>query len=281
MAEKDYPAAHSADTMWYCVDECGHVAACYSSESGAIPSDALTEGMDAHTVSLEERKDYDYSHKKAIDLIDPAHLDKLISVYGNVHITVVRERGTLGAFLILSHLPKTLRAQIEKAAEVQKEDGKKHTPKIRELPDGRAIVLICAGTQQGTAFGAVVKQAHEDGLCLGCSSYYSVDTVMVGKDEKSGHALFYYRHPGSNGAPFPYFLSFAPENAVLVDDLKIPKEVKEKLQVVRLPGCFKDHLFWQPTETHGCELYDGPRSQPVRPEGATFEAMLHSEWGYM
>lgn len=266
--------------MWYCVDECGHVAACYSSESGAIPSEAITEAMDEFVVNLEDRKDYDYSHKKAVDLLDPEHLDKLITVYGHSHITVARERGTLGAFLIVSRLPKNLREMLEKAGETQKEDGRKQSPKIRDLADGRTIVLVCVGTQTGTAFGEVVKKIHEDGLCLGCSSYHSIDTVVLGKNKKMGRALFYYRHPGANGAPFPYFLNFAPESPVLLDELNLPKEVKEKLRRVQLPGCFKEHLFWQPTETHECELYDA-RSQPVRPEGFAFDAVLRSEWGYL
>jgi len=38
--EGDYPAAHSMETIWYAVDEAGHVAAVMTGESGQLPEGA-------------------------------------------------------------------------------------------------------------------------------------------------------------------------------------------------------------------------------------------------
>src|SRR5215471_15913007 len=38
--ESEFPAAHSMDTVWFAVDEEGHVGGFYSSESGAGPLQA-------------------------------------------------------------------------------------------------------------------------------------------------------------------------------------------------------------------------------------------------
>jgi hypothetical protein len=37
-AEPDYPAAHSMDTIWYAVDEAGHLAAFITGENGSVPT---------------------------------------------------------------------------------------------------------------------------------------------------------------------------------------------------------------------------------------------------
>ena len=34
----DYPAAHSMDTVWFAVDEAGHVAALWTGENGSLPT---------------------------------------------------------------------------------------------------------------------------------------------------------------------------------------------------------------------------------------------------
>jgi hypothetical protein len=38
--EFDYPAAHSMDTVWYAVDDAGHVAAFLTGENGSVPDGA-------------------------------------------------------------------------------------------------------------------------------------------------------------------------------------------------------------------------------------------------
>jgi len=37
MTDINYPAAHSMDTLWYAVDDAGHVAALFTEENGFIP----------------------------------------------------------------------------------------------------------------------------------------------------------------------------------------------------------------------------------------------------
>ena len=42
----DYPASHSTDTAWMAIDEDGHIATFWSSESGAVPTQAVRHDDD-------------------------------------------------------------------------------------------------------------------------------------------------------------------------------------------------------------------------------------------
>jgi hypothetical protein len=44
--EPDYPAAHSMDTVWFAVDQDGHVASFSSGEAGAVPINAISGDND-------------------------------------------------------------------------------------------------------------------------------------------------------------------------------------------------------------------------------------------
>jgi hypothetical protein len=45
MTDADYPAAHSMDTLWYAVDDAGHVAALWTGEYGPCPVGVAHRGM--------------------------------------------------------------------------------------------------------------------------------------------------------------------------------------------------------------------------------------------
>lgn len=45
MTDPDYPAAHSMDTIWYAVDDAGHVAALWTGENGSLPLGSRTSSL--------------------------------------------------------------------------------------------------------------------------------------------------------------------------------------------------------------------------------------------
>ena len=63
MTDFDYPAAHSMDTIWYAVDEAGHVAALLTGENGSLP-DGAASGQLLDDLGLV-----------ALDPADPARFD--------------------------------------------------------------------------------------------------------------------------------------------------------------------------------------------------------------
>ena len=79
---KDYPAGHSVDTRWYAIDECGHVASFYTSESGAIPCKGTAEigeffRENEVALSVEERF--------SIETISVDHVALLAKTFRGIH----------------------------------------------------------------------------------------------------------------------------------------------------------------------------------------------------
>lgn len=282
MTDKDYPAQHSMDTQWYAVDDCGHVAACYSSESGAIPTNATTDSVDKYVFRSEEDDTYDWTHRHAVLTVDPKYVDVLQGVHRTHYANPLgKDHHAMGAFMILRRLPENLRKIVDQGGEEAIYSDKAIKPTYRILKDGRALVLICAGLQPGFSYHRFAALVHQKGLCVSCASYYSIDSVRLGTTKKDAKPIFYYKHPGANGAPYPYFLSYVPEDAPTIDELPISEEAIVSAKRVRLSGCFKERIFWQPTETHVCELYGDGRDEIFRPEGADFQGLLQSVWGYL
>ena len=108
----DYPAAHSMDTVWFAVDEAGHVAALWTGENGSLPtglrhSDLLDElYRQTFQDNAEPHPDWDRSAEAlgvfAYHYSDGNTEDRPVDVY--------QRAGTVAAALHVDQLPPDLRA---------------------------------------------------------------------------------------------------------------------------------------------------------------------------
>lgn len=270
---KDYPAAHSMDTQWFISDECGHVAAFFSNESGAIPHGAAQD-IRSHDGDGDDTF-WNADERSAVSEIAPSHIRWLTETFAGKHTDP--KHAFFGQSFILSKLPKRFEDLLEKeaAGATRSPAGRPIARVIDPSPEtgGRGFIILSA-FEASPEFHDLV---HSEGLCICCTSAFNLRGVQVG--EKADFIPF-YDHPGANGNAYPYFLQFVPSNMKTIDELSLSPEEKTSLHDgVKMKGCFLDKPFWQPTEELECELY-GDEYTPVLTTAPEFKGLLKSIFGY-
>jgi len=266
--EKDYPSAHSVDTMFYLIDDCGHVAACYTNESGALPDGAVTEisGPEDEEGWLWNKKD-----RESFQVLDPAHIHKLAETFQGQHRTMDHAIG--GAFLILSDFTPEVEKLLGQHSMVP--GGRPFVRFIDPSPatGGKKYVIVSVFEM----IKEIVAEIHKLELCVSCTSGYHLNAQHVGENKDF---VFYYGHPGANCAAHPYMLSHVPENPKTIDEISLSADDKTRLREgIRFSGCFRDKLFWQPADDFKCEFY-GEEYGPIKVGSKTFNSMLKALFGY-
>lgn len=260
---KDYPAAHSADTLWFAIDECGHVVACYSNESGAIPMGAVTnlesENEDSGPVNWEAEDRF------ALETIAPSHVHHLAETFVGKHKD--KKYGFGGLFHILSEYPKEIEDCLVG---------------IKTPPQNRPIVReICASKETGgkkyyllmtfDRDDLVYEEVHRLGICVACTVAY---TIRAGRVGPKGEAVPYYDHPSANGNAYPYMLQYVPEKLKTIDELVLSEGDKKGLREGPIfGGCFLKKPFLQPAEEVESELY-GEEYTPIEVNSEEFKGLF-------
>jgi len=272
--KKDYPAAHSADTTWFAIDECGHVACLYSGESGAIPHGAATDQI---TTSDEDNNDMSRWHNRerlAVATLAPAHVHWMAKTFNGRHRDPKYAIG--GMFFILNnHNPK-----LEKILDHSYSDVPSDRPVMRVIEPSKKtgkkkyVLLTIFSNNQDPS---VIQKIHTMGLCVACTSAFTINPMTVGK---KGSPLVHYDHPSANCAAHPYMLKHVPEELKTLDELDLSRGEKLALKDgVAIKGCFLDKPFWQPAVDLDCQLYE--EDDPVVKVGSkTFKQLLTGLFGY-
>jgi len=287
---KDYPAQHSMDTMWYCTDECGHIAGCWSSESGAIPESATTE-IEDYSPSEDEAPRWYSSNIYALETCDPKHIEWMLSEFRYRHQQFDRWFGGGVAFMekpgpkmlaeIMELMQETKPERPECAGVIHMIGKDMEQPDLFEKPKGNPELVAVMLFDRKHQF--IYDFMHAKKLCVACTRHYTFRTTLVAKDQP----IFCFDHPSHNGAPWPYMLSFVPtkEKLVTIGMLKkiqpMDPKVLRKLTETRIKGCFAKKKFWQPADDFECEFYDDVKeSPPVSLQSADFKTMKQDQWGY-
>lgn len=267
---KDYPAAHSADTLWFAIDECGHVIACYSNESGAIPTGAVT---DIETSRDEDSPfSWEGEDRLALETVAPSHVKWLVETFVGKH----KEKKYLfgGLFCILSEYPKEIE---NKLLEIKVSPHQR--PSVREIPasdetGGKTYYLLMVVEDHN---GDAYDEVHRLGVCIACTSMRSLRAGRVGP---KGETVPYYDHPSANGNAYPYMLQYVPEKLKTVDELDLPEDAKKELKDGPvMPGCFLKKPFWQPYSDVESELY-GEEYTPIEVDDEGLKGLIGSPFGY-
>lgn len=289
---KDYPSAHSMDTMWYCTDECGHIAGCWSSESGAIPGSAPTE-LEDYTPSEDAGSQWHSNNIYALEKCDPKHIEWMINEFRSRHDPRSLQWAGGGVTFMEKPGPKMLAEIMELMRETKPERpecaGFIHTIgkdveqlDLFEKPKGSPELVAVMIFDRAHQF--IYEFIHAKKLCIACTRHYTFRTVLVAKDQP----IFCFDHPGHNGAPWPYMLSFVPtkEKIITLDMLKkiepgMDPKVLRKLKETQIKGCFTKKKFWQPADDFECEFYDDAKEYPpVSLKSADFEALKRDALEY-
>jgi len=259
MVEKDYPAQHSTDSSWYAIDECGHLAAFFTSESGALPKEAV------EISPYEEPEDDSFfwhrDDRLAIESISADHVGRLAETFKGDHCEMRMALG--GVFFILQKLPRKLRAHL-----LDKKTHPANDPIVQVVGD--RVVVGYFGF--GEAAAKFHKTIHDLGLCIACTNSFHIRASRVGKN---GDLVFSYDHPSANGAAWPYFLQHAPQEVKTIDGLSISEADKKELRSgIVVEGCFRDRMFWQPADSLECSFYS--ETEPI----SSPNDLLHTLFGY-
>lgn len=208
--QPDFPAAHSMDTMWFAVDDDGHVAVFESGEAGAVPSDA----------NLGE--DYwDVLEEIVAAIPEGQALHELAGGLAPGETTTHLRSG--GGPVVLF-----LKSRAEAAEEIARHDGQPvpgepgEPVRFEDLPE--------------QAFAAL----HARGACLGCV----YDRVEGDEPDVGRHGVYVYEHLTDNWIAGPYGRRQRPAHPVPLD--RLPASVRERL--ARFQGRFADTPRLQPAE---------------------------------
>ena len=257
------------DTQYYMIDECGHVVACFSNESGAIPPGAV-ENVQAKGEGDGEEAYWFEDERGAIDNVAPSHIGSMIKTFKDHHIDP--KHAFFGQIYILSKLPEGINFEEEKKDPIKR-------PLIRIIDKcpgyGKKVVLLAVFESN---IGNFNEKIHSEGICLTCSSAFNLRGVRVGE---RGDYVPFYDHPSANCNAYPYMLQFIPSDLKKIDELSISEEEKESLRNGPvMKGCFKKKPFWQPAdEFKDCHLY-GEEYTPIPLKSDQFKGLLKSMFGY-
>lgn len=265
---KDYPAAHSMDTQYFMIDECGHVVACFSNESGAIPHGAITGVLTKEEGDGEEAYWFE-DERGALANVAPSHIGSLIKTFKGHHVD--QRHAFFGQVYLLTKLPEEYKKPMEEGDPIKR-------PLVRIIDKcpgyGKKVILLAT-------FDPIKElndKVHSEGTCLTCSSAFNLRGVRVG--EKGDYVPF-YDHPSANCNAYPYMLQFVPSDLKKIDELSISEDEKKSLKDGPvMKGCFLKKPFWQPAdEFENCELY-GEEYTPIPLKSDRFKGLLKSMFGY-
>lgn len=265
---KDYPAAHSMDTQYFMIDECGHVVACFSNESGAIPPGAVD------SIQTKDENDEDAywfeEERGAIASIAPSHVGYLLKTFKDHHIEP--KYAFFGQIFFLSKLPEEFKLPAEEKGDPVRRPVVRVIDKVPGY--GKKVYLLAHFGE----LGDLCERLHKEKLCIACTSAFNVRGVRVG--EKGDYVPF-YDHPSANCHAYPYMLQFVPQDLKKVDELSISEEEKQELRSgPTMKGCFLKKPFWQPTEEFkDCNLY-GEEYTAISTKSEQFKGLLKSIFGY-
>jgi len=232
--DNDFPAAHSMDTVWFAVDQDGHVACFHSHESGAVPVAAFA-GDEAYRTQqgLAQVLPQGEAVQELRGRLIPGPLGK-----EPPHTISASRPYAKGTLMFLRSLDL-----------VQE-----------EIAAGQALTLHC-NEGQAVLFrnlpDELFHRLHDTGACLGCflnfADYYA-QAGLVFVDE-AAHGLFRYEHLTEEWISGPYGLKERPVRPLLVDQL--PPQLRDLAKQMRFDDlCFADTTHIQPVEHGPCESWE-------------------------
>jgi hypothetical protein len=212
---EDFPAAHSMDSVWFAVDEEGHVALFSTGEAGAMPEDAAGEDEGNNDLyeamgKLPKKAEEIVEARRGLDGEEGAH-----SSLGSGNITLLLDS------------PDPVRTEI---------DAKK--ARLMRAPSGCAVHF-------DEMDEALLERLHAQNLCRGCFFDYRNDEEEVSLAERG---LFVYGHTCENWISGPYERESSPSSPLTL--FEVPKQVRDK--IVKLPVKFAEARHIQPAEHLDC-----------------------------
>jgi hypothetical protein len=238
----DFPAAHSMDTIWFAVDQDGHVAGLQSNGAGAAPAarPSLT-GEDQEQLCKRLREilpecpvKYDLAGR-----ITPGPLHRGTEHWGE------RIAQPVAVLMFLRSLDLVAQ-EIASGAAVE-----------YPATEGRVVIFT-------SLLPELARKIHQAGDCLACF-YHSEYTDRIAL---SDHGLFSYEQLLGDWLPGPYGRLSSPKSPVHIDQL--PPALRKTIGQVRFEGlCFAQTVHLQPVEHMTCDAmnagYVTADGQAVRP----------------
>ncbi|MBL8799551.1 MAG: hypothetical protein JNM56_37055 [Planctomycetia bacterium] len=231
--DADFPAAHSMDATWFAVDRDGHVAMFDTGEAGAVPISAEPiEDPTAVLTSLASAFSTEVIH----DLqgrLQPGERE--------VPHFALQFGDRAGAALFFLKSLDPVKTELEQRRGVA-------FPAVQ----GHAVALFHAATP-------LVRQLHQDGLCLGCFWYYHNPTGVVDEEERlrdvARLGIFSYSHLTENWISGPYGREKLPRTPLHVEQL--PPEVRRTVKQMKFGTlCFAETPHIQPAEFDDCTSWE-------------------------
>jgi hypothetical protein len=220
-AADDFPAAHSMDTMWFAIDNDGHVAMFKSGEAGAVPEDAHL-GDDDYNL-------YDAILSLPVTgfRIDPLGQRRL---HGPDHIVIGDTIAPTRAFyMFVSDLVPTQ----DLLARLDAED--------IDATLGRAVRVRARDR-------AAFAELHARDACLGCFW----DFGGARREEIAAHGVYRYEHTCENWIAGPYARAVVPTQPLAIDH--VPQLVRDG--AIAFDGRFSETRHLQPAEHWLCRSHD-------------------------
>jgi hypothetical protein len=227
--ETDYPASHSMDTTWFCVDRDGHVAAFDSGEAGAAPENV--------------RQDEGYELVRQLSRLLPAG-EFAYDLAGRIrpgepepqkHYSAQFPEGSGRDQLYLMFLNSLDPVNKVEAGRVRQ---------VR-AHSGLAVVIRNPGKK-------LIKQLHESGACLGC--FWHWERLDPEFPDAGQLGLYSYSHLCENWISGPYGREKVPLKPIHVDQL--PPIIRNAVKQIRLNLRFAETPYIQPLEHIPCASWE-------------------------
>jgi hypothetical protein len=238
----DFPAAHSMNTIWFAVDQDGHVAGLQSKGAGAAPAARPPlQGEDQEQLCerLQEiLPECPVTYDLAGRIIPgPLHQGTDHSAENIVEPTA--------ALMFLRSLDLVAQ-EIARGAAAQ-----------HPATEGRVVIFTSLTPE-------LARKIHQADDCLAC--FYHSD--FSEHYDLAGRGLFSYAQLLGDWLPGPYGRQRSPMNPVHIDQL--PPGLRKTIRRVRFEGlCFSQTVHLQPVEHMACEAmnagYLTADGQAVRP----------------
>jgi hypothetical protein len=238
----DFPAAHSMDTIWFAVDQDGHVAGLQSKGAGAAPA--------ARPPLLGEDQEQLCERLQEVLPECPVMYDLAGRILpGPLHRSTDHWAENLAepaAALMFLRSLDLVAQEIARGAAVQ------------HLATEGCMVIIANLTPD------LARHIHQAGHCLAC--FYHSD--FSEHYDLANRGLFSYAQLLGDWLPGPYGRQRTPMNPLHIDQL--PPKLRKTICQVRFDGlCFSQTAHLQPVEHMECEAvnagYLTADGQAVRP----------------
>jgi hypothetical protein len=221
---EDFPAAHSMDSVWFAVDQDGHVAIFSTGEAGAMPEDAA--GEDEGNNDLYEA--IGKLQKNGDEILEPYRHMRDGGELGHESPRLVTEEKSFGQYVYFLDSPD---------------------PVKDEIAAGKGVVMRaakgCVVYFKESSY-EMVKRLHEQKQCRGCFFHFRFDED--GGPTMPERGLYDYGHTCENWISGPYGREASPSKPLTI--FEVPKEIRDK--IVKLPVKFADAPYIQPAEHLDC-----------------------------